>query len=43
MDELVAQTIFFKAITEMTTDKVYKYIPDSDTRSEERRVGKEST
>ena len=31
MDELVAQTIFFKAITEMTTDKVYKYIPDSDT------------
>ncbi len=27
MDELVAQTIFFKAITEMTTDKVYTYPP----------------
>ena len=31
MDKLAAQTVFFKAITEMTTDKVYKYIPDSDT------------
>ena len=31
MDKLVAPTIFFKAITEMTTDEVCKYIPDSDT------------
>ena len=31
MEELVEQTIFFKAITEMTTDEICKYTPDSDT------------
>jgi len=31
MDELVAQAVFFKAITEMTTNEICKYIPDSDT------------
>lgn len=31
MEQLVEQTIFFKAITEMTTDEICKYIPDTDT------------